>query len=403
MSAENSTVSAASGKPTKPSKPYPDYPLYAHAAGVWAKKIRGTTHYFGPWDDPDGALKNYLDKKDALHAGRQPRPDPEALTVKDMANLFLNAKQARVDHHDLSPRTWQGYKEAADEVVAAFGKRRLVIDLGPADFSTLWDRLAKRWGPVRLGNVVQYVRTLFKFAYDSDLIDRPVRFGPTFKKPTRKTLRIHRAKSGAKLFTAEEILRLIDNAGQPLKAMILLGINCGFGNADCGRLPMCALDLEQGWIDYPRPKTGIPRRCPLWSETMQALREALANRPEPKDPEHAGLVFVTKYGNCWAKDTPDGPITKETTKLLRQLDMNGHRSFYSLRHTHRTVADEAKDQPAADFLMGHESPHMSTVYRERISDERLKAVTDYVRRWLFGRPEPTEETPTDRFAAGPFG
>ena len=48
------------------------------------------------------------------------------------------------------------------------------------------------------------------------------------------------------------------------------------------------------------------------------------------------------------------------------------------------MADEAKDQPAADHIMGHESSHMSSVYRETISDERLKVVTDYVRRWLFG-------------------
>jgi hypothetical protein len=48
------------------------------------------------------------------------------------------------------------------------------------------------------------------------------------------------------------------------------------------------------------------------------------------------------------------------------------------------VADEARDQPAADFSMGHESPHMSTVYREKISDERLRAVADHVHRWLFG-------------------
>jgi integrase len=359
---------------------------------VWAKKIRGVTHYFGAWDDPDRALQSYLDQKDALHAGRVPRPDPEALTVKDLVNLFLNAKQARVDHGDLSPRTWQGYKEATDEVVAAFGKRRLVVDLGPDDFSSLWDRLAKRWGPVRLGNVVQYVRTVFKYAYDSDLIDRPTRFGPTFKKPTRKTLRIHRAKSGAKLFTADEVRRLIDHAGQPMKAMFLLAINCGFGNADCGRLPLSALDLDAGWIDYPRPKTGIPRRCPLWPMTVGAIRDALAHRPEPKDQEHAGLVFITKYGRCWSKDTPDGPITKETSKLLRQLGINGHRNFYALRHTFRTIADEARDQPAADFLMGHESPHMSTVYRERISDERLKAVTDHVRHWLFGSTEQAKGT-----------
>jgi hypothetical protein len=47
------------------------------------------------------------------------------------------------------------------------------------------------------------------------------------------------------------------------------------------------------------------------------------------------------------------------------------------------VADEAKDQPAADYIMGHEVPHMSAVYRETISDARLKAVADHVHAWLF--------------------
>lgn len=35
----------------------------------------------------------------------------------------------------------------------------------------------------------------------------------------------------------------------------------------------------------------------------------------------------------------------------------------TLRHTYRTVADKMKDQPAADFIMGNEVPHMSSVYR----------------------------------------
>jgi integrase len=70
-------------------------------------------------------------------------------------------------------------------------------------------------------------------------------------------------------------------------------------------------------------------------------------------------------------------------KLLNKTGINGHRNFYTLRHTFRTVADEAKDQPAADFIMGHEVPHMSSVYRETISDDRLRAVADHVRAWLF--------------------
>jgi hypothetical protein len=33
--------------------------------------------------------------------------------------------------------------------------------------------------------------------------------------------------------------------------------------------------------------------------------------------------------------------------------------------------------------MGHEVPHLSSVYRETISDDRLRAVVDHVRQWLF--------------------
>jgi len=167
--------------------------------------------------------------------------------------------------------------------------------------------------------------------------------------------------------------------------MILLGINAGFGNVDCGTLPISALDLERGFIDFPRPKTGIPRRSPLWPETVSALRDAQANRPEPKKAEHAGLVFLTKYGAPWAKLTTDNTLAKETGKLLRDLAINGRKGlgFYTLRPSFRTIADESKDQPAVDYIMGHEVPHMSAVYRETISDQRLKAVTDYVRAWLF--------------------
>jgi integrase len=388
MSETHSTAPAPAGKP---AKPYPEFPLFAHAAGVWAKKIRGKLHYFGPWADPDGALKKYLEQKDALHAGRKPRPDAEGVTVKDVVNAFLNAKKALQDAGELSPRTWAEYKAMTDELVAHLGRGRLVADLDPEDFASLRKKLAKKWGPHRLKKAVQYVRCIFKHAYDAGLIERPVRFGPGFQRPSMKVLRLHKAKQGPKLFTADEVRRILGfppwrpAAGAQLEAMVWLGINCGFGNADCGNLPLTAVDLEAGVIDYPRPKTGIPRRCVLWPETVRALRAALAARRQPKDPAHAALVFLTaKRGLPWAREDDPGAITKEMTKLLRALGINGHRNYYTLRHTFRTVADEAKDQPATDYIMGHEVPHMSSVYRETISDERLRAVAYHVRAWLLG-------------------
>ncbi len=422
MSESNSTSAAPvdktdrpAGRFTKVTKPRPDFPLTPHRAGYWCKKIRGVIHYFGPRWRPgdqaaataaaDAALKEYNEKAEALHSGRKPRPENGSLTVKELVNGFLNAKQAAVDAGELSPRTWACYKEACDVVIVEFGKSRLASDLAPEDFAALRKRMAKRWGAHGLGTRIQCVRSLFKWGFDADLIDRPVRFGPDFKRPSKKTLRIHKAKQGAKLFTAAEVRALVDGAltvgsdgpglvrpNVQLRAMLLLGINCGFGNADCGTLPLSAVDLENAVIDFPRPKTGIARRCPLWPETVAAIREALASRPEPKKAEHAGLVFVTKYGGAWHDDKGsigNRAIAHEMNKLLVALGISGRSGlgFYTLRHTFRTVADAAKDQPAADYIMGHEVPHMSSVYRETIEDERLRAVVDHVRAWLFPPPK----------------
>jgi hypothetical protein len=38
---------------------------------------------------------------------------------------------------------------------------------------------------------------------------------------------------------------------------------------------------------------------------------------------------------------------------------------------------------AFDAIMGHVRDDMASVYRERISDARLRAVTDHVRAWLY--------------------
>src|SRR5262249_5020104 len=150
-----------------------EFPLTAHPAGYWCKKIRGKIHYFGPWNDPDGALAKYLEQKDALHAGRLPRPDPAGITIKDVVNDFLNAKLALKDAGELVPRTWRDYKEICDLVVAHMGKSRLASDVGPDDFASLRNKMAKRWGPARLGTkLIQYVRSLFKHALDAGLIDK---------------------------------------------------------------------------------------------------------------------------------------------------------------------------------------------------------------------------------------
>jgi integrase len=372
---------------SKPSKPHPEFPLFSHATGRWAKKIRGKLHYFGPWDNPDASLEKYMRDKDALHAGLTPALTPDQLTVFSLCGRFLTTKKQLLKTGELSKRSFEDYTATCKLLIKAFGKHQVVAGLRPPNFERLRTKMAKTWGPVRLGNEINRVRIVFNYGYKSGLLERPMVYGEGFRRPSRKTLRKHRAEQGVKMFEPDELKRMISAAKQPLKTMILLGVNCGFGNADVGTLPLSALDLQRGWVDYGRPKTGIARRCPLWPETIEALREWLTMRPEAKRPEHAELVFLTAHGDTWAKENSDRTLSKEMRKFLDGLDINGHRNFYTLRHVTQTIGDESRDFVAVQSIMGHAANDISSVYRERVSDERLHAVVDHVRTWLYGRTE----------------
>jgi integrase len=371
----------------KPEKPHPDFPLFAHRVGLWAKKIKGKHYYFGHWNDPQGALDNYLKCKDAILAGVDGHPTPASLTLYDGSNHFLHAKKALVNAGELSPRSWKDYQEACKLLVKHMGKNTLVRELRPTDFGRLREKVSERWRPYRMVNVITRIRSVFKYLYDSDLIDRPVKFGPEFRVPSAKTLRLHKAAQGPKLFTAEELRHLITEADVQLRGMIFLAINAGYGVGDCGRLPLTALDLAGGWVNFARPKTGIARRCPLWPETVEALRAALAERKAPRDPALAALVFLTYQGRPWHQEDMSSPLVFKFKLLMKKAGIAERKGigFYTIRHTHRTVSDETRDAPACDHIMGHlDMAAMSNHYRERISDERLQSVAEHVRRWLYG-------------------
>lgn len=391
--------------PLSVRKPHADFPLFPHrdkqrGTARWAKKVNGTRHYFGSVEGDEkgkAALAEWLRVKDDLIAGRKPRSkEADGLTVKELCNRFCNAKQQQVDSGELKQLSWNDYHKTCERLLDVFGKTRLVSDLRSDDFEQLKAGIAKTRGPVATGNEIQRVRVVFKYGFDAGLIDVPMRYGPMFKRPSKKVLRQTRAAAGKKMIEAADLRRILAAADVQLKAMILLALNAGMGNSDVGNLPLSALDLTGGWIDYPRPKTSVDRRCPLWVETVDAIKAALAKRPTPKEAGAELLVFVTRYGASWSKDdTFDNPVTKAFRKVLGKLDL--HRAglgFYALRHVHRTIAGGARDVPAANVIMGHSDGSMGELYTERIEDSRLRAVVDHIHQWLFPASQICEESPT---------
>jgi hypothetical protein len=240
------------------------FPMWLHPSGQWCKKWLGKPYYFGT--DASEALKRFEVEWPRIVAGNprfDDKPDPHVVTLADLVNAFLGAKEERVDSGELSRGMWGEYYAMCDRVVECFGRDRVVANLRPDDFAKLRASAAKTLGPVALGKLITMTRTLFKYGFEAELLAAPVRFGKSFDKPSRKVLRLNRATKGAKLLTAADCCKLIDAASEQMKAMILLGLNAGFGQSDCSSLPRSAVDLKAGWVIFPRPKTGIPRRARL--------------------------------------------------------------------------------------------------------------------------------------------
>ena len=391
--------------PDRPPKPYAGFPLGAHPNGQWQKRIRNKVCYFGPWgkrvngklerlpdDGWQAALELYKEQAADLYAGRTPRPKTDALTVADLCNHFLTAKLRKREAGEITVRTFDEYKATSTRLVTTFGRERLIVDLAADDFAKLRKEMVEQWGPVRLGNEIQKVRTVFKYGFEAALIESPIRFGPEFKKPSASVLRRHRAARGERMIEAGELRKLLKTTPSPIRAMLLLGLNCGLGNHDIAMLPLSALDLDGGWLNFPRPKTGIPRRCPLWPETVGALRAVVAKRPATKCHDAADKVFVTVRGRPWLSRGIANPVSVAARRVMKDVGIaRDGVGFYTLRHVFRTVADGARDQVATNSIMGHADASMASVYRERIEDERLVAVAEHVRRWLW--PETKETTP----------
>ena len=64
---------------------------------------------FGTWSDPGGALREYLGIREELQAGIDPRKQRvvNGTTVGDLANLWLDQQNAKMQAGDLSPPSFR--------------------------------------------------------------------------------------------------------------------------------------------------------------------------------------------------------------------------------------------------------------------------------------------------------
>ncbi|MBL8828902.1 MAG: hypothetical protein JNM18_18120 [Planctomycetaceae bacterium] len=334
-------------------------------------------------------------------------------------NDFLTDKKLEVQQGKRSQRLFDDYHAAAERMLAIVDGQTLLVRLTKPNnfFRKLYDWYEhgrspgqKRkngksgpgatgykgpWSRVTILNEIVRVRAFFGYARRHNFVTSNICYGAAFARPEKSELRKHRLAKGPRMFTPEQLrILLADTESRTtLHAMILLGLNCAFGNADIAKLPRTAVDLTKGMIVFPRPKTGVPRKIPLWPETIKALRKVDKSRPEPKSPDLAGRMFLTIAGGGYEGDGHSTAIVQKFSKLLSKHGFKRPGlGFYALRHTFATVASNCLDQAAVRAVMGHAQlmvdgqGQQDTMdhYIESFSEDRLLRAVNTVRDWLRG-------------------
>jgi integrase len=189
------------------------------------------------------------------------------------------------------------------------------------------------------------------------------------------------------MFESAEIRALAKAATPVFRAMVYLGVNCGFNGSDIGRVPVTAIDRKTGWLRWFRKKTGFTRRAKLWPETVAAIQAAIPCRPKTHSEEFADRLFLTRTGQPWYRDdvrTHHSPLSTQFRVLMEAAGVyRPRRGFLALRHTAETIAGDTKDQVAVDVVMGHVDDSVPAMYRERLADERFVDVANFMHNWLF--------------------
>ena len=349
-------------------------PLTLHPTGQYCKKIKGKLFYFGT--DKNIALERYYEQAAYLHTGKG---NPlnctnNHLSLKTVCNLYLDYQESRATIDEITRSYVYDQTRLLRDFVLYIGPNRIISEISTIDLQNYRKKLVKTGKAAdTINNRITAIKTMYNWALDNGIIDST----PNLKAVKKIVI----SKTEKPTFNIAQIQKLLQHASTQMKAMIWLGLNCGFGCTDCAELKWENFNSEKTRVCFPRGKTGMPRNLPLWHETVSAIENV---------PKLGNLVFYTSKGNAWVrvihsfdkykkeKYTKENGISKEFSKLLKRACIKTERGvgFYTLRRTAATLTAKSGDPFAVQRLLGHADLKMATTYVQDVSEQTDRAINN---------------------------
>jgi len=355
------------------------FPLTLHSTGQYCKKIKGKIYYFGK--DKKQAMERYLEQAAYLHNGKVKMftTTNGNMTLKSLCNTYLQHQQAKATSSEITFRHYADQNICLKKFMSFIGQHRKIKEISTLDLQSYKRKLKCAYSSAHRINLnISIMKTMFHWARKNDILDSIPNIDAVSSVKS-----IHKQRH---VFTSEEIHRLINVADIQMKAMIWLGLNCGFGCTDCAQLKWSDLDLVNGRVKLARKKTGVARNLPLWPETIQSL-EKLAkssklvfhtsgDKPLIRTSCNTNKDGSSKYSNI-------NLVTSRFCKLMKKAGIRAHKrtGIYAFRRTAATLADRSGDPFAVPRLFGHVDLKMATRYVQDVS-EQTDRVIDNSRKYV---------------------
>jgi len=348
------------------------FPLTLHPTGQYCKKIKGKIRYFGT--DKKKALERYLAQATYLHGAQSliQKDSNGKMTLKQLCTLYLQYQHSRVLAGNLTPKHYNDQIGSLNRLMSFLGQGCKIESISTLDLQNYKRKLQSAYASVdRLNLNISVMKAMFHWARRNDVLETIPNIDAISKGKV-----VHKEMY---TFSSEQIKKLLSAADMKMRAMIWLGLNCGFGCTDCGKLKWKDLDLKKGRVRLARNKTGIRRNFPLWPETIQALKEL---------PRSGQLVFYTSEGHPWVttlvKTNGDGEreytsvnrITPTFSRLMKKVRIHAPKGtgFYALRRMAATMAARSGDPFAVQRLLGHVDLTMATRYVQDVSEQTDRVI-----------------------------
>ena len=224
------------------------FPLTLHPTGQYCKKIKGKIYYFGA--DKKQALERYLDQATYLHGVRNliQKASNGNMTLKELCDLYLQYQHSKVIANDFTTKHHNDQISSLSKLMSFLGQSQKIKNISTLDLQNYKRKLQAAYGSVhRLNLHISIMKAMFHWARKNDILENI----PNIDAISRGKI-IHQERF---TFDSEQINELLSAADAQMRAMIWLGLNCGFGCTDCAELKLTDIELVNARVELPRRKT----------------------------------------------------------------------------------------------------------------------------------------------------